>query len=68
MLIFSEKSTEAEKICDCGWLGVDVVSIHSGLNQHDRWWAIQGLKDGHKDVLVAMDLVSKGLHFEDVQL
>jgi len=47
--------------------GINAVSVHSGLNQHSRQWALQMFKDGREDVLVATDAESKGVHFEDIQ-
>ena len=47
--------------------GVEAVSIHSGKDQEERQWAVREFKEGRKDVLVATDIASKGLDFENIQ-
>jgi len=47
--------------------GVAAVAIHGSKDQSEREAAIQGFKQGTKDVLVATDVASKGLDFPDIQ-
>lgn len=37
------------------------------IDQEEREYAIKSFKEGKKDVLIATDIVSKGLDFPDVQ-
>jgi len=43
------------------------VSIHSSKDQREREYAIDSFKHFKKDVLVATDIVSKGIDFPNVQ-
>ena len=36
-------------------------------DQEERQWAIREFKEGRKDVLVATDIASKGLDFDNIQ-
>jgi len=47
--------------------GVDVASIHGGKDQKDRHTGVDAFRRGEKDVLVATDVASKGLDFENIQ-
>ncbi|XP_065882908.1 probable ATP-dependent RNA helicase DDX41 [Dysidea avara] len=68
VLIFSEKKAEVDDIHEYLLLkGVEAVSIHGGKDQEERQWAVREFKDGRKDVLVATDIASKGLDFENIQ-
>lgn len=42
--------------------------MHSGKNQEQREAALQALRDGHSDVLVATDLAGRGIDVQDVSL
>ena len=46
-------------------INVHVFSI--SLDQEERQWAIREFKEGRKDVLVATDIASKGLDFDNIQ-
>lgn len=68
VLIFSEKKAEVDDIHEYLLLkGVEAVSIHGGKDQEERQWAVREFKEGRKDVLVATDIASKGLDFENIQ-
>ncbi|VDM47186.1 unnamed protein product [Toxocara canis] len=47
--------------------GVDVASLHGGKDQKDRHTGVDAFRRGEKDVLVATDVASKGLDFENIQ-
>lgn len=47
--------------------GVDVVAIHGDKDQVERHEGIKAFKEGRKDVLVATDVASKGLDFENIR-
>ncbi|MDP2437475.1 MAG: C-terminal helicase domain-containing protein, partial [archaeon] len=47
--------------------GVEAVAIHGGLFQDERDEAIVKFRKGEADVLVATDVVSKGLDFQGIE-
>ncbi|KAL5471096.1 hypothetical protein EMCRGX_G029172 [Ephydatia muelleri] len=68
VLVFSEKKAEVDDIHEYLLLkGVEAVAIHGGKDQEERQWAIREFKEGRKDVLVATDIASKGLDFDNIQ-
>ncbi|XP_002517695.2 LOW QUALITY PROTEIN: DEAD-box ATP-dependent RNA helicase 35 [Ricinus communis] len=68
VLIFCESKADVDKIHEYLLLkGVEVVAIHGGKDQEEREYAISSFKSGKKDVLIATDVVSKGLDFPDIQ-
>ncbi|KAF0979005.1 hypothetical protein FDP41_002075 [Naegleria fowleri] len=68
VLIFSQNKSEVDTICEYLLLkGVEAVSIHSSKDQFEREYAIDSFKQGKKDVLVATDIVSKGIDFPNVR-
>ncbi|KAI9291128.1 P-loop containing nucleoside triphosphate hydrolase protein [Neoconidiobolus thromboides FSU 785] len=68
VLIFAENKSDVDDICEFLLLKeVDVVSIHGSKTQEEREYAIKSFKDGKKDVLVATDVASKGLDFNQIQ-
>ncbi|KAI3895453.1 hypothetical protein MKW92_043931 [Papaver armeniacum] len=44
------------------------ICIHSGMSQEERLTRYKGFKDGHKRILVAMDLVGRGIDIERVNI
>ncbi|MCL7040409.1 hypothetical protein MKW94_026454, partial [Papaver nudicaule] len=44
------------------------ICIHSGMNQEDRLTRYKGFKEGHKRILVATDLVGRGIDIERVNI
>ncbi|KAH7722522.1 putative DEAD box protein-box ATP-dependent RNA helicase 35 [Aphelenchoides avenae] len=68
VLIFAEKKADVDNIYEYLLLkGVDVASIHGGKDQKDRHSGVDAFRRGEKDVLVATDVASKGLDFENIQ-
>ncbi len=68
VLIFCENKQDVDNIHEYLLLkNVEAVSIHGSKDQEDREYAIKMFKEGQKDVLVATDIVSKGLDFPNVQ-
>ena len=47
--------------------GILAVSTHGGKDQEERSKAVSEFRMGTKDVLVATDVASKGLDFQDIQ-
>lgn len=68
VLIFAEKKSDVDNIYEYLLLkGVDVASIHGGKDQRDRHNGVDAFRRGEKDVLVATDVASKGLDFENIE-
>ncbi|KAJ0256703.1 DEAD/DEAH box helicase domain-containing protein [Hirschfeldia incana] len=68
VLIFCENKADVDDVHEYLLLkGVEAAAIHGGKDQEDREYAVSSFKAGEKDVLVATDVVSKGLDFPDVK-
>ncbi|MCP9260205.1 ATP-dependent RNA helicase abstrakt [Dirofilaria immitis] len=68
VLIFAEKKNDVDNIYEYLLVkGVDVASLHGGKDQKDRHTGVDAFRRGEKDVLVATDVASKGLDFENIQ-
>ncbi|TKR94165.1 hypothetical protein L596_008489 [Steinernema carpocapsae] len=68
VLIFAEKKADVDTIYEYLLVkGVDVASIHGGKDQKDRHTGVDAFRRGEKDVLVATDVASKGLDFDNIQ-
>lgn len=64
VLIFCENKRDVDKVHEYLLLkGIDAVSIHGGKDQSERNKSIEQFKHFLKDVLVATDVISKGLDF-----
>ena len=67
-MVFAENKSDVDDIHEYLLLkGVDAVAIHGGKSQEEREYAVRVFREGKKDVLVATDIVSKGLDFPDIQ-
>lgn len=68
VLIFAEKKQDVDAIHEYLLLkGVEAVAIHGGKDQEERSRAVDAYRAQIKDVLVATDVASKGLDFQDIQ-
>uniref|UniRef100_A0A915P293 RNA helicase n=1 Tax=Meloidogyne floridensis TaxID=298350 RepID=A0A915P293_9BILA len=68
VLIFAEKKADVDHICEYLLVkGIEVASIHGGKDQKDRHSGVDAFRRGEKDVLIATDVASKGLDFENIQ-
>ncbi|XP_022161748.1 ATP-dependent RNA helicase abstrakt isoform X1 [Myzus persicae] len=68
VLIFAEKKQDVDAIHEYLLLkGVEAVAIHGGKDQEERSKSVDAFRKGQKDVLVATDVASKGLDFEEIQ-
>lgn len=68
VLIFAEKKQDVDAIHEYLLLkGVEAVAIHGGKDQEERSKAVEAFRTLVKDVLVATDVASKGLDFQNVQ-
>ncbi|XP_076801297.1 putative ATP-dependent RNA helicase DDX41 [Clavelina lepadiformis] len=68
VLIFAQKKKDVDDIHEYLLLkGVEAVAIHGGKDQEERSRAVDLFQHKKKDVLVATDIASKGLDFEDIK-
>lgn len=68
VIIFCENKNDVDEIAEYLMLkGIELCSLHGDKDQEERNQAIKEFKVGLKDVLIATDIVSKGLDFPDVE-
>ncbi|KAI5705065.1 hypothetical protein M8J76_010256 [Diaphorina citri] len=68
VLIFAEKKQDVDAIHEYLLLkGVEAVAIHGGKDQEERTRSVESFRKGQKDVMVATDVASKGLDFEEIK-
>ena len=68
VLIFAQKKNDVDLIHEYLLLkGVGAVAIHGGKDQEDRSRAIDCFRSKEKDILVATDIASKGLDFQEIK-
>ena len=68
VLIFAQKKNDVDDIHEYLLLkGVGAVAIHGGKDQEDRSRAIDLFRSKDKDILVATDIASKGLDFQEIK-
>ncbi len=68
VIIFCENKNDVEEIHEYLLLkGCDVCSIHGDKDQESRIKSIREFTGGLKDILVATDIVSKGIHFPSIE-
>jgi ATP-dependent RNA helicase DDX41 len=68
VLIFCENKNDVDEIHEYLILkGIDTCSMHGDKDQEERNQAIREFREGLKDVLVATDIVSKGLDFPNIE-
>ncbi|CAK1553302.1 unnamed protein product [Leptosia nina] len=68
VLVFAERKQHVDAIHEYLLLkGVEAVAIHGGKDQEERSRAVEAFRKGEKDVLVATDVASKGLDFQNIQ-
>ncbi|KAH8117340.1 P-loop containing nucleoside triphosphate hydrolase protein [Phellopilus nigrolimitatus] len=69
IIVFVNQKKTADMVCKdvqrSGWRG---TTLHSGKNQEQREAALQSLRNGEADVLVATDLAGRGIDVQDVSL
>ncbi|KAI8617215.1 P-loop containing nucleoside triphosphate hydrolase protein [Chytriomyces sp. MP71] len=67
-IIFAENKNDVDDIYEYLLLkGIDTAAIHGGKTQEEREFAIKAFKTGKADVLIATDVASKGLDFNQIQ-
>ncbi|XP_072946811.1 ATP-dependent RNA helicase abstrakt [Epargyreus clarus] len=68
VLVFAERKQDVDAIHEYLLLkGVEAVAIHGGKDQEERSRAVEAFRKGEKDVLVATDVASKGLDFQNIE-
>ncbi|MHB0975593.1 MAG: DEAD/DEAH box helicase [Candidatus Aquicultorales bacterium] len=67
VLIFARTKRRADRICKIlGRAGIGAATIHSDRSQSQRQTALAGFKTGRYNVLVATDIVSRGIDVEAI--
>ena len=68
-LIFSSKKVKVKELAlNLKRVGFNVKAMHSDLEQAERDQVMRDFKNGHIDVLVATDVVSRGIDITDISL
>ena len=68
ILIFCENKADVEEIVEIlSKQGIKALAVHGGKEQSERSQALEAFRRGSKEVLVATDVVAKGLHFQEVK-
>ena len=49
-------------------IGYSACTLHGGKGQEQREYALNSLKDGTKEILVATDIAGRGIDIKDVSL
>lgn len=66
-IIFCNTKRWAETLSRILWKrGFNTLTIHSGLSQNKRTYTIDAFKKGEAKILIATDVVSRGLHIEQI--
>ncbi|KAG6854626.1 mRNA splicing protein prp28 [Blastosporella zonata] len=69
IIVFVNQKKTADMVAkDLSRAGWNAATLHSGKNQEGREAALQSLRTGESDVLVATDLAGRGIDVQDVSL
>lgn len=69
IIVFVNQKKTADMVAkDLSRAGWSTSTLHSGKNQEGREAALQALRTGEADVLVATDLAGRGIDVQDVSL
>ncbi|KAF8797946.1 P-loop containing nucleoside triphosphate hydrolase protein [Phlegmacium glaucopus] len=69
IIVFVNQKKTADMVSkDLSRAGWNAATLHSGKNQEQREAALQSLRNGESDVLVATDLAGRGIDVQDVSL
>ncbi|XP_076237977.1 putative ATP-dependent RNA helicase DDX43 [Calliopsis andreniformis] len=66
IVFFGKKSKVDDVASDLALQGVNCQSIHGGREQVDREQALEDLKTGEVQILLATDVASRGIDIEDI--
>lgn len=69
VIIFSSKKMKVKEITQAlHRMGMNAGEMHSDLEQAQRDQIMRDFKNGHIDILVATDIVSRGIDIDDIRL
>ena len=69
VIIFSGKKDKVKDIDrELRRMKINCCAMHSDLTQQERDVVMYDFKTGHKDVLVATDIVARGIDIDDIQM
>ncbi|KAF9821369.1 hypothetical protein IEO21_00615 [Rhodonia placenta] len=69
IIVFVNQKKTADMVAkDLQRAGWNAATLHSGKNQEQREAALQALRSGDSDILVATDLAGRGIDVQDVTL
>ncbi|KAL5511652.1 PRP28 [Sanghuangporus vaninii] len=69
IIVFVNQKKTADMVCkDIQKAGFRATTLHSGKNQEQREAALQSLRSGESEILVATDLAGRGIDVQDVSL
>lgn len=69
VIIFSGKKDKVKDIDrELRRMKINCCAMHSDLTQQERDVVMYNFKTGHKDVLVATDIVARGIDIDDIQM
>ncbi|CAA7271780.1 unnamed protein product [Cyclocybe aegerita] len=69
IIVFVNQKKTADMVAkDLSRAGWNAATLHSGKNQEGREAALQSLRNGESDILVATDLAGRGIDVQDVSL
>ncbi|GBE82008.1 Pre-mRNA-splicing ATP-dependent RNA helicase PRP28 [Sparassis crispa] len=69
IIVFVNQKKTADMVAkDLQRAGWSAATLHSGKNQEQREAALQSLRSGDSDILVATDLAGRGIDVQDVSL
>ena len=69
VIVFSSKKVKVKEIAQAFHkMGLNVGEMHSDLEQAQRDQIMREFKNGHINILVATDIVSRGIDIDDIRL
>ena len=69
VIVFASKKTKVKDVTrSLKQMGMNVSEMHSDLDQAKRDEVMLGFKNGHINILVATDILSRGIDIDDIQM
>ena len=69
VIVFASKKTKVKDVTrSLKQMGMNVSEMHSDLEQAKRDEVMLGFKNGHINILVATDILSRGIDIDDIQM
>lgn len=66
IVFFGKKTRVDDCASELALAGVNAQSIHGGRDQRDREQALEDIKKGEVQILLATDVASRGIDIEDI--